>query len=297
LPSNLTPYLLALSAGLAYTVSALLAKRAMELGSGASRSLVYSNWVTALFFLPYPLLADSPLQASDFQNGALLGTIFFVAQSLCFAALRSSDASMVTPIMGSKSVFVALFLFLFGLSPHPIGLETWAAAGLAAIAVALIGWPSKAMPSSFVGIFLALGTAAGFGLVDSMVPHFTHQSDPFNILFVMFSTLGLLSFLLIPLSRGNFLASRGRADRWMWASSLPMAGQAVLMSFAIGFFRVPTEANVFYSCRGLWAILLVAWLGKRMGLHESNAPPSTQIRRIIGASLLLLGIYLAPVGS
>ena len=113
---NLTPYLLALSAGLAYAFSALLAKRAMELGAGTSRSLIYSNWITALFFLPYPLLADSPLQNSDFQNGAILGGIFFTAQSLCFAALRSGDASMVTPIMGSKSVFVALFLFLLGLS-------------------------------------------------------------------------------------------------------------------------------------------------------------------------------------
>jgi hypothetical protein len=144
---------------------------------------------------------------------------------------------------------------------------------------------------------LALCTAAAFGLVDSMVPHFTHQSDPFNVLFVMFSTLGLLSFALIPLSQGKFLGSRGRADRWMWASSLPMGGQAVLMSFAIGFFRVPTEANVFYSCRGLWAILLVAFLGRRMGLREGNVSRSTQIRRAIGAGLLVLGIYLAPMGG
>ena len=294
---NLTPYLLALSAGLAYAFSALLAKRAMELGAGTSRSLIYSNWITALFFLPYPLLADSPLQNSDFQNGAILGGIFFTAQSLCFAALRSGDASMVTPIMGSKSVFVALFLFLLGLSPEPISLATWTASGLAAVAVALIGWPTKGSSPSLPGIALALCTAAAFGLVDSMVPHFTHQSDPFNVLFVMFSTLGLLSFALIPLSQGKFLGSRGRADRWMWASSLPMGGQAVLMSFAIGFFRVPTEANVFYSCRGLWAILLVAFLGRRMGLREGNISRSTQIRRAIGAGLLVLGIYLAPMGG
>ena len=70
----------------------------------------------------------------------------------------------------------------------------------------------------------------------------------------------------------------------------------VLMSFAIGFFRVPTEANVFYSCRGLWAILLVAFLGRRMGLREGNVSRSTQIRRAIGAGLLVLGIYLAPMG-
>ena len=199
---------------------------------------------------------------------------------------------MVTPVMGSKSVFVALFLFILNLSPTPLGPATWLAAILAAIAVALIGWPRQGAKPSIMGLGFALATAAGFGLVDAMVPYFSHRSDPFNVLFSMFATVGLLSFLLVPFSQGKFLAFRGRADRWMWASCLPMGGQAVLMSFAIGFFRVPTEANVFYSCRGLWAILLVAWLGKRMGLHESNTQKTTQIRRIIGAICLLGGLIL-----
>jgi hypothetical protein len=69
------------------------------------------------------------------------------------------------------------------------------------------------------------------------------------------------------------------------------------MSIAIGFHQVPTEANVFYSCRGFWAILLVAWFGKRIGLEEGAIPRATQIRRLLGAFLLLAGIYLAPLGG
>ena len=46
---------------------------------------------------------------------------------------------MVTPIMGSKSVFVALFVFLFELTREPSG-GTWIAI-LAAFAVLLIAWP------------------------------------------------------------------------------------------------------------------------------------------------------------
>ena len=204
---------------------------------------------------------------------------------------------MVTPIMGSKSVFVALFLFILNLSPTPLGPATWTAAILAAIAVALIGWPARGAKPSLMGLGFALATAAGFGLVDALDPHFSHLSDPFNVLFSMFATVALLSFLLIPLSRGKFLAFRGRADRWMWASCFPMGAQAVLMSIAIGFHHVPTEANVFYSCRGFWAILLVAWFGKRIGLEEGAIPKATQIRRLLGACLLLAGIYLAPLGS
>ena len=243
------------------------------------------------------MLAQTPLAMEDLKAGGMIGILFFAAQSCCFIALRSGDASMVTPIMGSKSLFVALFLFILSLSPSPLGPETWTAAILAAIAVALIGWPAQGSKPSLMGLGFALATAAGFGLVDSLVPHFSHLSDPFNVLFSMFAAVGLLSFLLIPLSKGKFLAFRGRADRWMWASCFPMGAQAVLMSIAIGFHHVPTEANVFYSCRGLWAILLVAWLGKRMGLKEGTIPRSTQIRRLLGACLLLAGIYLAPLGA
>lgn len=297
MPDNLSPYLFALSAGFVYTISALLAKRGLELGAGTFRSLVYSNWVMALFFIPYPILAGTHLGMEDLKAGGMIGILFFAAQSCCFIALRSGDASMVTPIMGSKSVFVALFLFILNLSPTPLGPATWTAAILAAIAVALIGWPAQGSKPSLMGLGFALATAAGFGLVDALVPHFSHLSDPFNVLFSMFATVGLLSFLLIPLSKGKFLAFRGRADRWMWASCFPMGAQAVLMSIAIGFHHVPTEANVFYSCRGFWAILLVAWFGKRIGLEEGTIPKATQIRRLLGACLLLAGIYLAPLGA
>ena len=304
MPSNLAPYLFALSAGFVYTISALLAKRGLELGAGTFRSLVYSNWVMALFFIPYPMLAEAPLGMEDLKAGGMIGILFFAAQSCCFVALRSGDASMVTPIMGSKSVFVALFLFILNLSPTSLGPATWTAAILAAIAVALIGWPARGANPSLMGLGFALATAAGFGLVDALVgsrddqiPYFSNLSDPYNVLFSMFATVGLLSFLLIPLSRGKFLAFRGRADRWMWASCFPMGAQAVLMSIAIGFHHVPTEANVFYSCRGFWTILLVAWFGKRIGLEEGTIPKATQIRRLLGACLLLGGIYLAPLGA
>ena len=297
MPDNLSPYLFALSAGFVYTISALLAKRGLELGAGTFRSLVYSNWVMALFFIPYPILAGTHLGMEDLKAGGMIGVLFFAAQSCCFIALRSGDASMVTPIMGSKSVFVALFLFILNLAPTPLGPATWTAAILAAIAVALIGWPAQGSKPSLMGLGFALATAAGFGLVDALVPHFSHLSDPFIVLFSMFATVGLLSFFLIPLSKGKFLAFRGRADRWMWASCFPMGAQAVLMSIAIGFHHVPTEANVFYSCRGFWAILLVAWFGKRIGLEEGTIPKATQIRRLLGACLLLAGIYLAPLGA
>ena len=63
---------------------------------------------------------------------------------LCFLSLRRGDASLMTPIMGSKPVFVAIFVVLFNLSSQSLEVSTWVAVGLTALSIALIGWPEKA---------------------------------------------------------------------------------------------------------------------------------------------------------
>lgn len=289
---NLPAYLLALSAGFFYSISAVLCKRGLELGAGTLRSLIFSNLVMSLCFVPYPFFAEIELSVRDLLTGSCLGFLFFSAQFFCFLALREGDASLMTPIMGSKPIFVALFLMLTGLSTQAPSIETWIAAILATFAVALIGWPSSKSRTSYRGLILALCAAAGFGLLDSLVPHFTHKSDPFNILFCVFGTVGAFSLFLIPWSEGKLIPYRPASDLWMWASAFPMGAQAVLMSMAIGLYRVPTEANVFYSCRGLWAVLLVACLGKAIGLKEGKSHSSIFLRRLIGATALALGVWL-----
>ena len=57
------------------------------------------------------------------------------------------------------------------------------------------------------------------------------------------------------------------------------------------FYTVPAEANVFYACRGIWSILLAVWLGKKLGLNETKTESIVFIRRLIGAILLVIGIY------
>ena len=130
-------------------------------------------------------------------------------------------------------------------------------------------------PSGKVFFITKRATAATFGLLDSLVPYFTHQSSPLNVLFFVFGSVGIYSLCLIPYTEGKFIPRRKNADSWMWTSAIFMGGQAVLMSIAIGLYQVPTAANVFYACRGLWAVILVAWLGKKMQIDESDSSPST----------------------
>ncbi len=289
---NLPCFLLAASAGMFYGLSAVLCKRGLELGAGTVRSMVYSNVVMSSFFLPYPLLSNETIHLSEVSTGAGLGFIFFLGQFFCFLALKKGDASLITPIMGAKPVFVALFLILHGLSQNEINQETWAATGLSALAIGLLCWPPKRTSISILGLILGLLTAASFGLLDSLVPYFTFQSDPLNVLFFIFGSVGLYSLALIPWAEGDFRSYRPQGDPWMWSSAVFMGIQAILMSLAIGLYQLPTEANVFYACRGMWAVLLVAWIGRKIGLKEGKSPKSLIVRRAIGSAILLFGVWM-----
>ena len=286
------PLILGLVAGILYAISAVLCKRGLELGAGTIRSLIFSNIVMSLCFLPYPILSSQGISTYDIQTGLSLGLLFFLGQFFCFWALKNGDASLITPIMGSKPIFVAIFLLSHGMTAGEVPWITWVASILAAFAIGLIGWPSRHHLISLRGLFLAIATAATFGLLDSLVPHFTHQSNPLNLLFILFGSVGLFSLFLVPYAEGKFFKYRKIADQWMWASAIFMGGQALVMSMAVGFYQVPTEVNIFYAGRGLWAVILIAWLGKKIGIEESSAPTQVLARRAVGAFLLIIGICL-----
>ena len=288
---NLFPYSTALAAGASYGLSAVFSKRALELGAGTFRSLTWSNWAIAVCFIPYPFLSEENFSHTVLLHGSLLGLLFFFGQLSCFLALRRGDASVVTTVMGSKSLFVAFFVVLVGFKSD-LDNNVWIAAILACMAVALLGWPSKRYSIPLRSLSLATIAAACFGLTDALVPYFAQSSDPFNLLFIMVSTVALLSIPIIPMCEGKFIEWRGKADKCLLWGSILVAGQALLMSIAIGFHDVPTEANILYSTRGLWSLFFATTIGGWLGISESTAPKKVIFRRSLGAMLLLAGIWL-----
>ena len=200
---------------------------------------------------------------------------------------------MVSPLMGIKSILVAFFLVLLGFSHEPIPLSTWLAAGLTALAVGLIGWPAKNSGStSFKGIILAIASAASFSLLDSMVPHFSHQTDPVRMLFCIFCPSGISQSAFASWKEESIFRRNQPGDIWVW-------GSGIMIAFASGadvdrdcLRCVPTEVNVVYSSRGFWTIILVAWLGQRLCLTEGTIGKWVKIRRLAGSILLGVCILL-----
>ena len=197
----------------------------------------------------------------------------------------------MTPIMGSKPVFVAIFVAALGLTPNNLTPSIWIAVALATISIALIGWPSKRADFSLVGIFLAVTGASGFGLLDSLFLFFYKPIGP------LFSSFCIrLSWIIFnsaySLDGRIFYCLSVRIRFLDVVISLPMGGQAICMSMAIGFYQIPTQANIFYAGRGFWSVILVALFGGLLGLQEGKSSRTLLFRRMTGALLLLIGVWL-----
>ena len=101
-----TAYLLALLAGLIYAGGAITGKKGLELGCGQVRTVILSNLILSVCFIPHLFLSPGWPTLNELVIGSGLGSIFLLAQALLFRALRAGDASMVSPLMGIKSILV-----------------------------------------------------------------------------------------------------------------------------------------------------------------------------------------------
>src|SRR3954466_10098233 len=98
-----------ISAGL-YSFAALALKRATANGAGPWRISFVTNWIQALFFAPLWLLGGQPFEWLHLGHAMIVGVVFFIGQVLTFLALSRGDVSVTTPVLGTKVVFVAIFV-------------------------------------------------------------------------------------------------------------------------------------------------------------------------------------------
>ncbi|HCC21029.1 MAG TPA: hypothetical protein DEP88_07250, partial [Verrucomicrobiales bacterium] len=64
-----------------------------------------------------------------------------------------------------------------------------------------------------------------------------------------------------------------------------------------GHFKHATSFNVIYGSRGLWSILLIWSIGHMVGNSELQGGRNVLIRRVIGATLLLVAVFIILTGS
>jgi drug/metabolite transporter (DMT)-like permease len=282
---------LPLLAGLSYALSAVFLKRATVDGGGLWRVNFQSNWIQALVLLPLIALGESALTLQDAWQIGVTALAFGAGQAIAFAGLRLGDVSVMTPVMGIKVLFVAALAG--GITGEKIPTVWWWAAGLSALAAAVMGIGKPADRKRLLfGVVSGLGAAAAFSVVDVLFQIWAPRLGvwPFSAWVAL--AMGLWSLLLLPFLEGPWWHLPRSALTAFAPGIVASIAQAVLMAYAVVILKGAAWANLLFSSRGLWSVLLVWVWGRSLGNSELGEGGGLLARRLFGSLLMLVAVGL-----
>ena len=283
---------LPLLAAFGYTFAAMMLKRATERGVGPWRVTFITNWAAALVFAPWWFTGGAPFSWENLAHALIAAALFFVGQILTFIALTRGDVSLTTPVLGTKVMFVAMLAVAFG--SESITPALGAAAVLTSIATALLGTerrvdPARLWPS------LAFGFAAAlcYATTDVLMQQWVKAWGFGRFAPVMFLSIAVFSFALVPLFREPIAAMPPSSFRWALAGGVTLGLQATGMAYSISVFREVTLTNILYNSRGIWSVIVVWTIGHWFANTERDHGARVMLRRLIGAALLHGAVFLS----
>ncbi len=283
---------LPLIAGAAYAASALWSKRATMEGGGLWRIIFLTNWGQALLLLPLAFLGNgSALGGEAVLKVAITSLIFFIGQVVVFAGLRFGDVSVLTPVMGTKVLVVALMAV--GFMHETLPPRWWLAAAIATLAAALLGGGAVGdRRRVWAGVAGGLGGALAFAGVDICFQLWGGTVGVWRFTSLVMLGMGGWSLLLLPFLEGPWWRLPVPA-RSAFIPSLAMAlTQTTLMAYCVVVLNGAAWANLLYSSRGVWSVVFVWALGSWFGNRESEIGPGVMTQRLLGSGLLLGAIAI-----
>jgi len=285
------PLILVFHAAFIYAAGALLVKRAAELGVGVWRTAFVANMLNAVLFQPL-LLLGGEVHATLWWQPAIVAVMFFAGQWFSFVAFERGDVSVATPVMGIKILFVAAFVT--ALAGEALPWQIWAAAVFATAGIALLNRGSGRGAHHNIGrtIVMAGLAAACYALFDVFVQKWAPAWGAGRFLPLVMAVNGALSFAFIPLFRAPLRAIPGATWPWLLGGTLAFTLQALLFVTTIAKWGQAASANVVYSSRGLWSVLLVWLVGGWLRIPEQQLGSRALAWRLAGAVLMMSAIVL-----
>ena len=280
-----------------YAIGALLLKRSMEAGHPPRHALVTCNLAMAACSLPVLFWANLPppgLSVWIWLAAPACSVLFFLGQIGTFRALSGGDVSVATPILGTKVVITALLGAMF--LPDGVSPNLWLGAILCTGGVALVGLqPGVRTGKALRAVGWGLLAAAVFSLTDVVVARAAKEMG--FCLFGPWMMVGMaaMSVGVIPFRDWGSLF-RAKTRGWALGGAALIGFQGTFLYASIALSGDPVGVNIVYAVRGLWSVLLVAWLGKWLGNREAGLPASVLVLRGVGA-LLLMGAVWAVLGG
>ena len=279
----------ALGAALLYALGYLELKGSIHHGATSKRVNIFSNYAMAAWSLPLVLLPFFfPKQFHFHPNwqtalaAAMAGISLFIGRICTVKALAKADLSISAPLLGAKTVLVALFSIL--LLHTPIGWKLMGAAALTVAALTLLqAGPDQNRHHRRSAVGWALGASILFALVDVLTQGYARTCGIAFFQPVMFLILALMTPLL-----GSTPPAPLIAKKRLLIGGAVIGFQAPLVILLIGLFGEATLINILYATRTIWSVGVDAWKG------EGNAR-EFWLARLAGALLLMGAIVLALV--
>jgi drug/metabolite transporter (DMT)-like permease len=284
-----------LASSVGYVLAVLLVKRSASYGVGLWRTTFVANLAMGICFSPLWLLGGPPLPNGLLWQPLLAGGLFFAGQVATFLALEG-DVSVATPVLGLKILLVALLSAV--LLHDPVPLKWWVAAGLSSGAIVLLNTGGRGMVHRRVGatILWAALAACAYALTDVLVQKWAPAWGVGRFLPLMFGSLALVSFALIPRFHAPLRSVPSAAWPWLLPGAVVLAVQAAGMTYALGVYGDATAVNIVYASRGLWSVVAVWLVGHWFGNEEQALPTHLLRNRLGGAALMLAAIGLVVFG-
>lgn len=285
---------LPLMSSVIYVFGSLWVRRAADLGVGVWRTTFVSNAISALFFAPLALFGGSGQPLDRLWQPAALAILLVAGQLLGFLALTRGDVTVATPVLGAKTIMVALLTT--AILGTPVSMRLWCAAILSSGAITLL---SRTGGGAHRRVGLTVGTglaaAAVFALFDVCVQKWAPAWGPGRLLPLVMGFGALFSVAFVPHFRQPLRQIPRPAWRPLIAGSMCISVQGILLISTVAFFGDATSVNIVYSVRSLWTVVAVWWIGHWFRNAEQHLGRRVLGWRLLGAALMSAAVVLAVV--
>jgi len=243
---------------------------------------LFSLLVLRIFWPPEP-----PAVSSYWLPVA--GTVFFYlsAQICFFFALRHSDASRVSPLLGLKILFIALISSaalgerFSSLQMLAIGFSL-GAAGLLSWSEGVILWDS---------LIWVVGTCFGYSLSDVCVREVIRSFEYLGLFRGAVVSAGLC-YSVCGMIGAGLLFTVPRPSKAVWSNALPFSVTwftAMLFLFASFASIGIVYGNIIQSTRGVISVLLGVLISAAGHVHLEEKMTTMMLIKKSGAALLMIG--------
>ena len=268
------------SAAILYASGSLQIKRALSYGAENRRAIAVTNIAMALWSLPLFFVARGEFEWFSWLTAVCAGVALFIGRIFSVKSLEIGDLSIVGPLLGMKTLLVAVFSFATGQAELTAWL--WVAAITATIGVILIQrGPEKQSKYRRKAAYYAAAASVLFATCDILVVEARGQLGIGWLSPTLFITLAVLVPCLGRTTKGPV-----NAQKPIYLGAGIMGFQTSLVILLIGLTGQAVLINIIYASRAIWTVVVDRLYGR------GEAVAAFFKWRLLGAALLVGSIII-----